>query len=89
MDASQCICMEKLYQHHGKRGGMLIGPKALKRLNSIERIQPRMMAATFNGNPRATISSCYSPTNVSEETEKLPSTMSYPIYYVAFRNTTC
>ena len=45
------------------------GPRALKTLNSIERIQPRMMAATFNGNPRATIISCYSPTNVSEETE--------------------
>ena len=28
-----------------------------------------MMAATFNGNPRATIIACYSPTNVSEETE--------------------
>ena len=28
-----------------------------------------MLAATFNGNPRATIISCYSPTNVSEETE--------------------
>ena len=48
---------------------MLIGPRALKSLNSIERIQPRMLAATFNGNPRATIISCYSPTNVSEETE--------------------
>ena len=49
--------------------GMLIGPRTLKTLNSIERIQPRMMAATFNGNPKATIISCYSPTNVSEETE--------------------
>ena len=49
--------------------GMLIGPRALKTLNSIERIQPRMMAATFNGNPKVTIISCYSPTNVSEETE--------------------
>ena len=49
--------------------GMLIGHKALKTLNSIEKIQPRMMAATFNGNLRATIISCYSPTNVSEETE--------------------
>ena len=49
--------------------GMLIGPRALKTLNSIEGIQPRMMAATFNGNPKATIISCYSPTNVSEETE--------------------
>ena len=47
--------------------GMLIGPRALKTLNSIERIQPRMMAATFNGNPKATIISCDSPTNVSEE----------------------
>ena len=28
-----------------------------------------MMAATFNGNPKATIISCYSPTNVSEEAE--------------------
>ena len=27
------------------------------------------MVATFNGNTRATINSCYSPTNVSEETE--------------------
>ena len=41
----------------------------LKSLNSIERIQPRIMVATFNGNPRATIISCYIPTNVSEETE--------------------
>ena len=49
--------------------GLLIGPRALKTLNSIEKIQPRIMAATFNGNPRATIISCYSPTSVSEETE--------------------
>ena len=28
-----------------------------------------MMVATFNGNPRATIIPCYSPINVSEETE--------------------
>ena len=44
--------------------GILIGPRALKTLNSIERKQPRMLTATFNGNPRATIISCYSPTNV-------------------------
>ena len=49
--------------------GILIGPRALKSLNSIERIQPRMMVATFNGNPRATIISYYNPSNVSEETE--------------------
>ena len=49
--------------------GMLIGPRALKSLNNIEKIQPRMIVITFNGNFRATIISCYSPTNVSKETE--------------------
>ena len=49
--------------------GMLIGLLAQKSINSIEKIQPRMMVATFNGNPNATIISCYSPTNVSEETD--------------------
>ena len=48
---------------------MLIGQWALTPLNSIERIQPWMMATPFNGNPRATIISCYSPTNVNEEIE--------------------
>ena len=48
---------------------MLIGPQALKSLNSIEKIHSWMMVATFNANPRATILSCYRPTNVSEETE--------------------
>ena len=49
--------------------GMLIGPRALKSLNSIEKIQPRMIVATFNGNPSATKISGYSPINVSEETD--------------------
>ena len=49
--------------------GILIGPGALTSLNSIERIQPRIIVAIFNGNPRAAIISCYSPTNVSVETE--------------------
>ena len=48
---------------------MLIRLRALKSPNTIERIQPRMMVATFNRNLRAIIISCYSPTNVSEETE--------------------
>ena len=48
---------------------MFIEPWALKSLNSIEKIKPRMMVATFNGNLSATIISCYSPTNVSEETD--------------------
>ena len=49
---------------------MLIRPRALKLLNSIEKILPRMIVATFNGNPSATIISCYSPTNISEETDR-------------------
>ena len=61
------------------RVGILIRQRALKSLNSIERIQPRMMVGTFNGNPSATIISCYSPTNVSEETEPTPSMMSHPL----------
>ena len=48
---------------------MLIGLRALKTLNSIERIQSRIMTVTFNGNPRAIIVPCYSPTNVREEIE--------------------
>ena len=43
---------------------MLISPQALKSLNSIDKIQPRMMVATFNRNPSTTIISCDSPTNV-------------------------
>ena len=48
---------------------MLIGPRVLKSLNNIGKIQPRIMIATFNGNHSATIIFCYSPTNVSEETD--------------------
>ena len=49
--------------------GMLVGPWALKSLISIEKIQLGMILAIFNGNPGATIISCYSPTNVREETD--------------------
>ena len=49
--------------------GILIGPRALKSLNSIERIQRRMIITNFKGNPKVTIISCYSPINVREETE--------------------
>ena len=46
---------------------MLLGPHALKSLNSIEKIQPRIMVATFNGNTGTMIISCHSPTNASDE----------------------
>ena len=38
---------------------MLLILRALKSLNNIEEIQPKMMFAIFNANLRA----CYSPTN--------------------------
>ena len=68
MDASHYIGMEKLCQCHGKSGRDAYRTKSDKTLNNIERIQHKMMAASFNGNPKATII-CYSPTNVSEETQ--------------------
>ena len=46
---------------------LLIGPRAPKSLNSIEKIPLRMMIATFNGDPSATIIS----SNVSEETDPI------------------
>ena len=69
MDASHCICMKNSVNATIGGVGMLIGPRALKSLNSIEKIQLRMMVATFYGNPSATIISSYSPTNVSEKTD--------------------
>ena len=67
MNVSLCICMEKLNTMIGV--GMVVGPVTLKSLNSLKKIQPRMMVATFNDNPRATVITCYSPANVSEETD--------------------
>ena len=43
-------------------GGMLLSPHALKSPNSIGKIRPKMMCATFNGNP------CNSPINAKDET---------------------
>ena len=48
--------------------GMLIGPWTLKSRKSIDKIQRRMMVASFIGNRSAAII-CYSPTNVSKETD--------------------
>ena len=49
--------------------GMLLSSRILKSLNSIEKIQPRIMLATFNGNPSTTIISCYSSTITCDETD--------------------
>ena len=67
MDASLGIYMEKNSVIAVIGGiGMLISPRALKSLNSVEKIQPRIM---FNGNPGRTIITSYSPTNASDETD--------------------
>ena len=48
---------------------MLFSPQTYKALETVEMITPRIMIATINGNPRTTVISCYSPTNVSDEIE--------------------
>ena len=58
--------------------GMLIGTPALKLLNSIGKIQSRMMVATFNNNTRATI--------LVKKTDYIASMMSYPLLFVASQN---
>ena len=50
--------------------GILLSPNAHKSLNSIETINPRILIATFNGNPATTVISCYSPTNVTTPEER-------------------
>ena len=68
MDVCLGICMEISVNAVIGGVGMFIGLRVLKSLNYTDKIQPRMMVATFNGNPSPTIISCYSPTNDSEET---------------------
>ena len=46
---------------------MLLSPRALILLISIEKIQPRMICASFNGNPCTAIVSCYSLPNTSDD----------------------
>ena len=62
---------------------MFIGTRALKSLNSIEKIQLKMTVATFNSNPRATSL----PMLVKKLTSSLSIT-SYPPLFAASRNTT-
>ena len=45
--------------------GILLSPIAIQSLNSIEKINSR----TVNDNPHTTTISCYSPTNVSNESD--------------------
>ena len=47
--------------------GILLNPHANLALESIENISERTMLATSNGNPKYTVISTYSPTNVTSE----------------------
>lgn len=49
--------------------GILLSPRAQKALDNVEMISPRIIIASFNGNPKCTVISCYSPTNCSPEDE--------------------
>ena len=48
---------------------MFLSPIAYRSLLNVESVSSRIMIATFNGNPKVTAVSCYSPTNYSEEEE--------------------
>ena len=47
--------------------GLLLSPKAKKSFNNIESITPRILIATFKGNPKTSVICCYSPTSVSDK----------------------
>ena len=68
--------------------GILIGPRAQKSLNSIKKIQPRMMVTTFNGNPAQQSSFVTALPMLVKKLTSLPSITSYPPLFVASRNTT-
>ena len=50
--------------------GILLNNKAESALGKINLISPRIMKATFLGNPETTVIVAYSPTNVSENEEE-------------------
>ena len=66
---------------------MLLGPCALKSLNSKEKSQMRIIHAIFDANSSTTIIFCYSLTNANDETET-PSTMGYLPLLDTFPNIT-
>ena len=48
---------------------MLLSPLAYDAIENVERISTRIMIGNLQGNPRTTVISCYSPTNVSDKNE--------------------
>ena len=49
--------------------GFLLSRRAMNSFTNVEKINERIAILTLEGNPRTTIINCYSPTNVSSETE--------------------
>jgi len=47
--------------------GLLLSNRAMENLLNIERISPRVLIADFEGNPKTTVLSCYSPHNGSSD----------------------
>ena len=47
--------------------GILLDPHAKIALEKLETISERTVISTFNGNPKCTVISAHSPTNVTSE----------------------
>ena len=58
--------------------GILLSPHAVKSLKNIEKIQPKMMVATFNGNPSTTPSTATILTMLAIKMTSTPSITSIP-----------
>ena len=63
--------------------GMLIGPQALKSLNSIEKIQLRMIVAISMATPEQQSSPATALPMLVKKLNSSPSMMSYPLLFAA------
>ncbi len=50
--------------------GFLISPRVFKSLNSVEKINSRIILLHIKGNPKLTVICCYAPTNTSDDKDK-------------------
>ena len=65
---------------------MLVSPRAYKSLFKVESLSPRMMVATFNGNPQTTFIYCYSSTICSDEIEAVEFYRMLQVSHVSYRS---
>ena len=47
--------------------GIVVNKNAYQTITEIKSISPRILSVTFNGNPKCTLISTYSPTEASDE----------------------